>query len=85
MFLPKPGAKGIWMLMVDAYTKFIEAIELENLEAYTAWNAFYKFIICRYGLVDAVVSNNGGEYEGTFHEQCLVKDIKHIYITPYNS
>lgn len=70
------------MVVMDYFTKFMEAIALPDKSSATVANAFTREIICRYGCPTIVISDNGTEFAGEFAE--LMKDcgIEHRHSSP---
>ena len=46
---------------------------------------FWEEIICRYGAIQQVTTDNGSEIKGAFEELMKRYDIPQIRISPYNS
>ena len=63
-FIPgsKKGKFKAVLLIVDAFSKWLECVILTGLKSLDIWRAFEKEFIYRYGPPAIVVSDNGGEF-----------------------
>ena len=62
-----------------------EGRPLRNMKAKTLAAFFWEEIICRYGAIGMVVTDNGPEVQEAFAELVRRYGIPHIKISPYNS
>ena len=85
-YLPKTAKnpyKGV-LLIVDSFTKFIEARMIKIVNSQQVWKKFEDEILYRYGAPQVVISDNGPEFTHNFHANLEARHIKHIYTTPHN-
>ena len=60
--LPLDGGHKWLMVVIDAFSKWVELIPLSDKQAETTANAFFSQWICRYGVPRKVVSDRGTEF-----------------------
>nr|KYP53981.1 Pol polyprotein [Cajanus cajan] len=71
---PFPVAKGqlkFLLIAIDYFTKWIEAEALAKITAANVQRFTWKKIICRYGLPQAISTNNGRQFVDKNYEQFL--------------
>lgn len=75
--------KGVYLLIVvDAFSKWIEVFVTKNPNAQFTMEKIYESM-CRYGLPDTIVSDNGVQFKnGEFDQFTTQFDIKHIFTAP---
>ena len=85
MHMPKVQRFNCIIVCRDDLSGVTEGRALHNASAKEVARFFWEQIICRYGAVYEVVTDNGSETKGAF--ELLVKKygIHHIRISPYNS
>ena len=69
----------------DDLSRAAEGRALRNTKAKTLAQFFWEEILCRYGAVGEVVTDNGAEVLEAFEELVRRYGIPHIKISPYNS
>lgn len=73
------------MTCIDHLTGWVEAIPIPNKTNECVWQAFMENIVARYGLPEAIVTDNGGEFTAkdfdSFLKEC---GVKHLKTTPYH-
>ena len=69
----------------DDLSRASEGRALRNIKAKTLAAFFWEEIICRYGAIGQVVTDNGAEVQEAFAELVRRYGIPHVRISPYNS
>lgn len=69
----------------DDLSRASEGRALRNIKAKTLAAFFWEEIICRYGAIGQVVTDNGAEVQEAFSELVRRYGIPHVRISPYNS
>ena len=78
------GKKYICVI-TDAFTKYTEIVPMEDKSAETVAKAFYEKWICRRGVCDQLVTDNGTEFTNqVLKNLCKLLNIEKIYTTSYN-
>ena len=75
------GARHV-LIIVDAFSKWIDLVPLQELTAEAVTTAFKERVLARFGRPVEVTSDNGAEYKAEFHKLCLDLGIDHRLITP---
>ena len=70
------------MIIIDYYTKWLEAIPCKAVDADTTAKLFHMHIVARYGVPAEVITDNGSAFSEVFTAFCNKKGIKHRKITP---
>jgi transposase InsO family protein len=85
MKMPKAHGFNFIVAARDDLSGACEARAIRNNNSQTLANFFWEQIYCRYGCIQQVTTDNGGETKGAF--QILMRDlgIPHVRISPYNS
>ena len=65
------------MVCVESLSRYVELIALTNKEAQTVANAFRTHILGRFGACAEVVTDQGSEFKGEFHELMAESLIDH--------
>jgi transposase InsO family protein len=76
--MPKalPGGHTYLLVVVDKFTKWIEAIPVTNQTA-TTTAKFFDGITCRFGVLQSIITDNGSNFSSNeFHEFCENLGIK---------
>ena len=74
----------MWLVVVDAYSKWPEFIPMRSTTSEKTINELYP-LICRFGLPSQIVSDNGPQFtSGEFQQFCNRFGIKHITVAPYH-
>ena len=81
------SAKGFGAIVAcrDDLSGVCEARALRNASSKEIARFFWEQIICRYGAVQHVITDNGPETKGAFEILVEKYNIHHIRISPYNS
>ena len=61
--LPRKGAIGMFSVIVDYFSRWIEACPLPNKTVVVIADAFFHLIICRFGMPAVIHSDQGREFE----------------------
>ena len=69
------------LIIVDAFSKWIDLVPLKNLTASAVTAAFRERILARFGRPVEVCTDNGSEYQAEFHQLCVDHGIDHRTIT----
>lgn len=85
MYMPKAGKFRYIVLARDDLSRAPEGRALRTLKAREMANFFWEEIICRYGAIGEVVTDNGPEVSAAFTNLLERYGIPHIRISPYNS
>jgi hypothetical protein len=70
------------LVIVEAFSKWIDLVPLRDLTAKAVTLAFRERVLARFGRPVEVTSDNGAEYKAEFHQLCLDLGIDHRLITP---
>ncbi|XP_026416678.1 uncharacterized protein LOC113312134 [Papaver somniferum] len=83
--LPKaPGGVRFVLAATDYFTKWVEAVELVHVTRHDVERFIWENIICRFGIPDAIVSDNGKQFDyGVIKDFCKVLNICHNFSSPY--
>nr|XP_022904274.1 uncharacterized protein K02A2.6-like [Onthophagus taurus] len=74
----------MWMIIVDAYSKWIEIEEMNNITTASTIKVM-KSVFARFGLPKTLVTDNGPQLVSSdFEDFCKSQGIKHVRITPYH-
>ena len=72
------------LIVVDAHSKWIEAIPMSTASAQTTIQQLRK-LIAQFGIPDTLVSDNGSQFTATeFQEFCRLNGIRHTTVAPYH-
>jgi transposase InsO family protein len=85
MYMPKAGKFRYIVLARDDLSRAPEGRALRSLKAREMANFFWEEVICRYGAIGEVVTDNGSEVSAAFTNLLERYGIPHIRISPYNS
>lgn len=85
MYMPKGMGFQFIVAARDDLTRAAEGRALRNTKAKTMSQFFWEEIICRYGAIGQVVTDNGPEVSEAFSELVRRYGIPHVRISPYNS
>ena len=78
------GKKYI-MCVTDAFSKYVELVALPNKEADTVASALFSRWLCRHGLPNEIVSDNGKEFCNSVVDKMLqLMDVKKTTTSPYH-
>ena len=70
------------LVIVEAFSKWIDLVPLMDLTADAVAKAFRERVLARFGRPVEVTTDNGAEYKAEFHQLCLDLGIDHRLITP---
>lgn len=82
-----PSRKGSVYLftMIDKFSRWIEAVPLTNISAKTCADVFVSTWVARFGIPDAIVSDQGTQFESAIFNNVLLQlGIKHLRTTTYH-
>lgn len=79
------GGNNYIFLAVEYFSKHIELVPIPNKTAESTSKAFLHSVLARFGAPAEVVSDNGGEWKGCFHDLLVHHFIDHRYISPNHS
>lgn len=65
-FMPSQGKSKACLLVICAFSKWIEALPLNSVTSKEVWRKFKDEILFRYGPVNTIICDNGREFLGTF-------------------
>ena len=69
--LPTSGQIRFILVMIDYFTKWVEAESYATIRANDVQNFVWKFIICRHGLPYEMITDNGSQFVSlTFEDFC---------------
>ncbi|KAJ8462647.1 hypothetical protein ONZ51_g10761 [Trametes cubensis] len=85
MFMPTVRGYNCIMACRDDLSGVTEARALKGASSKEVAKFFWEQIICRYGAVHHVVTDNGSETKGAFEALVRRYRVHHIRISPYNS
>ncbi|XP_073964407.1 uncharacterized protein [Choristoneura fumiferana] len=72
-----------YLIVVDAHSKWIEAIEMQKTDARSTINAF-RNMFARFGLPSQLVTDNGPPFfSQEFKVYCKMNNIRHVTSAPY--
>lgn len=78
------GSKHI-LVIVDAFTKWVEALPIADQEAATCMNAAYKHVFSRFGLPRQLHSDQGRNFESSLvKELCTLAGVYKTRTTPFH-
>ena len=70
---------------MDALTKYVELVAINNKEAATVAEAIFKKWFCRYGIPMEVVTDGGKEFCAKVSEEVIkCKGAMHLKTAPYH-
>ena len=85
MFMEKAGGFRYIVAARDDLSRASEGRPLRNIKAKTLANFLWEEVICRYGAIGQIVTDNGSEVREAFSELVRRYGIPHARISPYNS
>ena len=72
------------LVVIDAHSKWIEAIPLKTANALTTIRQLRK-LFAQFGIPNTLVSDNGPQFAAVeFHEFCRLNGIRHTRVAPYH-
>jgi len=85
LYMPRAGKYRYIVIARDDLSRAPEGRALRSLKARPMANFFWEEIICRYGAVGEVVTDNGPEVSAAFADLLERYGIPQVRISPYNS
>lgn len=85
MFMPKAHGYHYIVAARDDLTHAVEGRALKKANSTELARFFWEEIICRYGHITEVVTDNGSEMAGAFEKLLQRYEIPQIRISPYNT
>ncbi len=80
-----PFASQMWLIVVDAYSKWLEVIPMKNNTTTKATVDTLRLLFAAHGLPIQLVSDNGPQYTSEeFRTFCTRSGIKHTLTAPYH-
>ena len=80
---PLPNSSQLLVVGIDYFTKWVEAEALATIMEKNIWSFVWKNIICRYGILRVLVSNNWKQFDNSvFRDFCSELGIKNHYSSP---
>ena len=73
------------LVAVDPFSKWVEATPVPSLHSWRAADFLYDRIIVQWGKPMFIRTDNGAEFQGSFHRLCKALGIAHHRITVGNS
>jgi len=71
---------------IDCFTRFVEAVAIPNKEAATVARALMENVLCRYGLPQQLLSDQGKEFDSELlHELCRLLGVDKIRTSAYKA
>lgn len=81
---PGKSPERIIVIMRDDLTGWVEAAALPTTSSALVARFFFEQVVCRFGLVGHVSSDNGTEFLGAFKELLVHYGIPQVFISAYN-
>lgn len=79
-----PLEKKMYLVIIDAYSKWLEVIQVPDTSSYGAINVLRQYF-CRFGLPNRLVTDNGTAWTSeNFKEFMLKNGVKHITGAPFH-
>lgn len=79
-FLKAPGRLKFLIIVIDYFTKWVEAEVVATITRKKTMKFVWKQIICRFGLPHTIISDNGKRFvENPFKRRSIEKGIKHNF------
>ena len=70
-------------MVIDYFSKRVEAEAYANIKDEDVSNFVWKNIICRFGIPQAIIADNGPQFDSVaFKTFCSELKIKNLYSTP---
>jgi len=78
--LPKAlGAINFLLVAIDYFTNWIKARLLQEISTKEVEKFTWKHLICKYGLLYAIITNNGTQFKAQVYEEFLTRlGVKHL-------
>ncbi|XP_019171927.1 PREDICTED: uncharacterized protein K02A2.6-like [Ipomoea nil] len=77
-----PGGLKFCVVAIDYFTKWVEAEPLATITEYQCRRFLWKRVICRFGLPEHIVSDNGRQFDcQAFADFCRRHDIRHTKVS----
>src|SRR6266481_2154235 len=85
MLMPKAQGYRYIIAARDDLSGAAEGWKLKQATARTVSQFIFEELLCRYGVISEIVTDNGTEVRGATEELLQCHGIPHIHISPYNS
>ena len=85
MLMPKAQGYRYIIAARDDLSGAAEGRKLKRATARTVSQFIFEELLCRYGVISEIVTDNGPEVKGATEELLRRHGIPHIHISPYNS
>jgi len=73
------------LVLVDSFSKWLEAYPIPNIEAKTVAERFVLEFVSRFGVPYQVKTDRGRQFESElFHEMCALLEVSHKTSTPFH-
>ena len=84
--LPETAKGNKYIVVIgDYFTKWTEALPIPNMEACTVAKVLVENVLCRFGIPQAIHSDQGRQFESKlFQEMCKLLGIHKTRTTPYH-
>lgn len=83
--LPPSNGNRYLLTIVDRFSRWPEAIPLENMTAHSVAKAFYETWIARFGVPETITTEQGRQFESElFRELSEAMGSEHIRTTAYH-
>lgn len=81
----EPNNKRFLLVATDYFTKWVKAKALASISAQVVRRFIWEDIICRFGLLHTIISNNGKQFDTEeVTVLCSTFGIRHKFSTPYH-
>ena len=85
MSVTTPKGNRYVLVMVDCFSRWTEACPLLNKTALAVSDAFFQLIVCRFGMLAVIHSDQGRKFENhLMPELCLLCGAHKTHTTPYH-
>jgi transposase InsO family protein len=79
------GGNKYILTIVDRYTRYAEGVPVADVSADTTAQAIIKYIICRYGMFDVLLSDRGPSFTSEIFKHVMQQfGVKHVKTTAYH-
>ncbi|GJX08447.1 reverse transcriptase domain-containing protein [Tanacetum coccineum] len=75
-FPEAPGRVKFLVVAVDYFTKWLEAEPLATIKGQRILKLVWNNIVCRFGILGIIISDNGKQFLDNFHDWCKELNIK---------
>lgn len=71
------GGVEYLIVTVDYFTKWVEVITIAKITEANTFNFFHDQVLCRFGILRAVVIDHGTQFSSKFSSEYEILHIKH--------